>query len=106
MQRRQRLFSISSSPPFRVESSNDAISRRRPWKVARECVTVDRLSNGRLTFTVGMGAAKDDSGFNKVGEAMDLKIRAQRVDEGLEIIDGLWKAKPFSFAGEHFHVDN
>src|SRR5438093_631376 len=82
------------------------ISRRRPWKVARECVTVDRLSNGRLIFSVGMGAATDDSGFNKVGEAMDIKVRAQRVDEGLEIINGLWKTKPFSFAGEHFRVDN
>jgi len=82
------------------------ISRRRPWKVARECVTVDRLSNGRLILSVGMGAAQDDGGFNKVGEAMDLKVRAQRVDEGLAIIDGLWKAKPFSFAGEHFRVDN
>ena len=82
------------------------ISRRRPWKVARECVTVDRLSDGRLIFTVGMGAAKDDSGFNKVGEAMDLKVRAQRVDEGLTIINGLWTAKPFSFAGQHYHVDN
>ena len=53
-----------------------------------------------------MGAADDDGGFHKVGEAMDLKIRAQRVDEGLEIIDGLWKGKPYTFAGKHFHVDN
>ncbi len=82
------------------------ISRRRPWKVARECVTVDQLSKGRLILAVGMGAANDDGGFHKVGEAVDLKIRAQRVDEGLEIIDGLWKGKPYTFAGKHFHVDN
>jgi hypothetical protein len=82
------------------------ISRRRPWKLARECVTVDQLSRGRLILAVGMGAAEDDGGFHKVGEAIDLKVRAQRVDEGLAIIDGLWKGAPFTFAGEHFHVDN
>ncbi len=81
------------------------ISRRRPWKVARECVTVDQLSKGRLILAIGMGAAEDDGGFHKVGEAMDLKIRAQRVDEGLAIIDGLWKGKPYTFVGEHYHVD-
>src|SRR6266704_876596 len=81
------------------------ISRRRPWKLARECVTVDQLSKGRLILTVGMGAAEHDGGFHKVGEAMDLKVRAQRVDEGLEIIDALWKGKPCTFAGEHYRVD-
>jgi hypothetical protein len=82
------------------------ISRRRPWKVARECVTVDHLSKGRLILGVGLGAATDDAGFHKVGEAMDLKIRAQRLDEGLQIIDGLWKGTPFTFSGEHFQVDD
>jgi len=82
------------------------ISRRRPWKVARECVTVDQLSRGRLILTIGMGAAEDDGGFHKVGEAMDLKIRAQRVDEGLGIIDGLWKGKPYTFVGAHYRVDS
>jgi hypothetical protein len=81
------------------------LSRRRPWKVARECVTVDHLSKGRLILSVGMGAAEDDGGFHKVGEAMDLRIRAQRLDEALAIIDGLWKGQPYSFKGECFAVD-
>jgi len=38
-----------------------------------------------------MGAAADDGGFSKVGEATDLKVRAQRVDEGLQIMAGLGK---------------
>jgi hypothetical protein len=82
------------------------VSRRRPWKLSRECVTVDQLSAGRLILAVGMGAANDDGGFYKVGEATDLKIRAQRLDEGLAIIDGLWKGEPLTFAGKHFHVNN
>ena len=42
-----------------------------------------------------MGVAEDDGGFSKVGEATDLKVRAQRVDEGLQIMAGLWKGKPY-----------
>ena len=81
------------------------VSRRRPWKVAKECVTVDHLSNGRLIFAAGLGACPDDEGFTKVGEVVDIKVRAQRLDEGLEIIAGLWKGKAYSFSGEHFKVD-
>lgn len=53
-----------------------------------------------------MGAAADDGGFTKVGEATDLRMRAERLDEGLAIMDGLWKGKPYTFAGAHFCIDN
>ncbi len=80
------------------------LSRRRPWKVARETATLDHLSNGRLILPVGLGAL-DDGGFVKVGEATDRKIRAQLLDEGLEILTGLWSGQPFSFQGDHYHVE-
>ncbi len=35
------------------------IARRRPWKLARETVTVDRLSGGRLVIPVALGATDD-----------------------------------------------
>jgi hypothetical protein len=81
------------------------VSRRRPWKLARETVTIDHLSNGRMILGVGLGAADDDGGFFKVGEATDLRVRAELLDEGLEIIDGLWKTKPVTFSGKHYKVD-
>lgn len=80
------------------------VPRRRPWKLARETITLDQLSKGRLIFGAGLGAAEHDGGFHKVGEEMDLKVRAQRLDEGLAILAGLWTGKPFSFSGEHFNV--
>ena len=80
------------------------LSRRRPWKLARETVTLDHLSNGRLILPVGLGAL-EDGGFAKVGEATDRKIRAQLLDEGLAILTGLWSGQPFSFHGEHYHME-
>src|SRR5690242_8828252 len=80
------------------------LSRRRPWKVARETVTVDHLSHGRLILPVGLGAL-DDGGFGKVGEATDRKTRAELLDEGLEVLTGLWSGQPFSFHGQHYQVE-
>ncbi len=90
---------------IRIGTLITPVTRRRPWKLAREAVTLDHLSNGRLTLGVGLGAADSDGGFYKVGEEMDLKVRAQMLDEGLEIMAGLWSGKPFSFTGEHYKVD-
>jgi alkanesulfonate monooxygenase SsuD/methylene tetrahydromethanopterin reductase-like flavin-dependent oxidoreductase (luciferase family) len=75
--------------------------RRRPWKLAREATTLDRLSNGRLILPVGLGAL-DDAGFANVGEPTDVRIRAERLDESLAILDGLWSGEPFAFEGTHY----
>jgi alkanesulfonate monooxygenase SsuD/methylene tetrahydromethanopterin reductase-like flavin-dependent oxidoreductase (luciferase family) len=79
-------------------------ARRRPWKLARESMTLDRLSGGRLVLPVGLGAL-DDGGFAKVGEPTDRKVRAQLLDESLEILTGLWSGKPFGFEGEHYWLE-
>jgi alkanesulfonate monooxygenase SsuD/methylene tetrahydromethanopterin reductase-like flavin-dependent oxidoreductase (luciferase family) len=80
------------------------LSRRRPWKLARETVSVDHLSHGRLVVPVGLGAL-DDGGFAKVGEATDRATRAQLLDEGLEILTGLWSGRPFHFQGKHYSLE-
>lgn len=81
-----------------------APTRRRPWKLARECATLDQLSNGRLILGVGLGASEHD--FEHVSEVSDYRLRAQRTDEALSILDGLWRGEPFSYNGEHFQVDD
>jgi Luciferase-like monooxygenase len=81
-----------------------AVSRRRPWKLARETMTLDHLSGGRLILPVGLGAL-DDVGFGKVGEPTDRKTRAELLDEGLDILTGLWSGKPFSYQGKHHTLD-
>ena len=87
---RVRLGAIVSPP-----------SRRRPWKLARETMTLDRLSNGRLVLPVGLGAL-DDSAFGNVGEPTDARTRAEVLDESLAILEGLWSGKPFGFQGRHY----
>jgi len=80
------------------------LSRRRPWKVARETVSLDHLSGGRLVLPVGLGAL-DDGGFGKVGEPTDRKTRAELLDESLAILTGLWSGEPFHYDGKHYHLD-
>ena len=76
-------------------------SRRRPWKLARETMTLDVLSNGRLVLPVGLGAL-DDAAFGNVGEPTDAKTRAELLDESLAILEGLWSGEPYEHAGTHY----
>ena len=78
-------------------------SRIRPWKLASETATLDRLSNGRVILSIGLGAL--DSGFESFGEVTDRKTRAELLDEGLEILTGLWRGMPFQFQGKHYQID-
>lgn len=76
-------------------------SRRRPWKLARETMTVDRLSGGRLVLPVGLGAL-DDQAFGNVGEPTESRTRAELLDETLDILGGLWSGESFGFEGRHY----
>lgn len=78
------------------------LSRMRPWKLASETATLDRLSGGRVFLAVGLGAI--DTGFEAFGEVTDRKTRAELLDEGLDILTGLWRGQPFSYEGKHYTI--
>ena len=80
------------------------LPRRRPWKLARETVTLDHLSNGRLVLGVGTGS---DSGqeYSCFGESPDDKLHGEMLDEGLEVLTGLWSGETFSYEGKHYHIN-
>jgi alkanesulfonate monooxygenase SsuD/methylene tetrahydromethanopterin reductase-like flavin-dependent oxidoreductase (luciferase family) len=84
------------------------LARRRPWKLARETVTLDYLSNGRLILGVGLGdtgeALVSDVSFTHFGEKMHARERAQMLDEALELLSGLWSGEPFGYDGEYYRV--
>ena len=79
------------------------VSRRRPWTLAGEIATLDRLSNGRVILSVGLGAT--DTGFDKFGEETDRRKRAELMDEGLDILTGLWQGQPFNYSGKHYRLE-
>jgi alkanesulfonate monooxygenase SsuD/methylene tetrahydromethanopterin reductase-like flavin-dependent oxidoreductase (luciferase family) len=82
------------------------LSRRRPWKLARETVTLDHLSNGRLILGVGLGdMCTNDVSFTHFGEVTDATQRAKMLDEALDVLVGLWSGQPFSYRGEYYHVN-
>ncbi len=80
------------------------VSRRRPTKLARETVTLDHLSGGRLVLGVGLGAPPDVD-FADVGEVADDRLRAEMLDEGLDLIAALWSGEAVVHHGRHYRVD-
>ncbi len=81
------------------------LPRRRPWKVAREAVSIDYLSGGRFILSAGLGAPTD-GGVTRVGEASDIRTRAEKLDEGLEIVQRAWSGESFSFQGAHYDIED
>jgi hypothetical protein len=80
------------------------VPRRRPWKLASEAVTLDYLSEGRLILGVGAGDSREPS-FTAVGEPTEPRVLAERLDEGLAILAGLWSSETVSYQGQHYHID-
>jgi alkanesulfonate monooxygenase SsuD/methylene tetrahydromethanopterin reductase-like flavin-dependent oxidoreductase (luciferase family) len=78
------------------------LPRRRPWVVARETVSLDHLSDGRLSLGVGSGGGYYD--FEALGEATDPRQLAALLDEGLEVLTGLWSGEPYHHEGTYYHI--
>jgi hypothetical protein len=75
---------------------------RRPWKVASQVLTLDQLSNGRAILAVGLGAV--DNFLGNTGEELDRKTRAEMLDEGIDLIRGMWTGN-LQYAGRHYQMD-
>ena len=81
------------------------LARRRPAKVARETATLDLLSGGRLTLGAGLGSDRFGAEWSATGEQLDDRLRAQMLDEALEILTAAWSGEPVHHRGEHYTVD-
>ncbi len=80
------------------------LPRRHIAKLARETVSVDRLSNGRLILGVGAGAFQHPE-YTAFGDFGDPRTRAARLDEGLELLTALWSGKPVEHAGRFYRAE-
>ena len=75
---------------------------RRPWKVASQVATLDQLSGGRAVLAVGIGAI--GTGLPDTGEVTDVRGRAERLDEGIDLIHALWAGET-SYHGQHYRYE-
>jgi alkanesulfonate monooxygenase SsuD/methylene tetrahydromethanopterin reductase-like flavin-dependent oxidoreductase (luciferase family) len=76
---------------------------RRPWKLASESLALDHLSGGRLTLGLATGATW--MGWQAFpDEKTDKKMRAEMLDETIDILTLLYACKPFDYDGQHYHV--
>jgi alkanesulfonate monooxygenase SsuD/methylene tetrahydromethanopterin reductase-like flavin-dependent oxidoreductase (luciferase family) len=80
------------------------LARRRPWVVAKQLATLDHASGGRAVLGVGIGEPADDD-FAAFGEPAEPQARAARLDEALDVLDGLLRG-PLQHRGEHYTVDS
>jgi hypothetical protein len=75
---------------------------RRPWKVASQAATLDQVSDGRAVLAVGLGAV--DTQLGQTGEVADRRTRAAMLDEGIDLIQGIWDGN-LRFEGKHYQMD-
>jgi alkanesulfonate monooxygenase SsuD/methylene tetrahydromethanopterin reductase-like flavin-dependent oxidoreductase (luciferase family) len=76
---------------------------RRPWKVASQVATLDQLSGGRAILGVGVGAT--DTELPDTGEVTELRGRAARLDEGIDLIRTLWSGGG-SYQGQFYRYQS
>ncbi len=88
----------------RIGAMVTPLARRRPWVLARQIATLDRLCGGRLDVGVGLG---DDGWreFSAFGDEASPRIRGELLDESLEIIQDLLTGNEVARTGRHFSID-
>jgi alkanesulfonate monooxygenase SsuD/methylene tetrahydromethanopterin reductase-like flavin-dependent oxidoreductase (luciferase family) len=79
------------------------LPRRDIVKLARETASVDRLSGGRLVLGVGLGWEGIPE-WDSFGHEPDKRVRAEILDEGLDVLAALWSGEPVDHRGAHFQV--
>lgn len=78
-----------------------SLALRDPVLLAKQCATIDVLSEGRLLPAFGIG-----SPLGPEWKALDIdtRTRGRRTDEGLEIISRLWREDSVDFEGRHYRL--
>ena len=79
------------------------VARRRPQQLARQVATLDSLSGGRVIFGAGLGGPIEDE-YGSFGEPTDPVVLAERLDEGLDLLQRYWSGEPVNHHGRHYRV--
>jgi alkanesulfonate monooxygenase SsuD/methylene tetrahydromethanopterin reductase-like flavin-dependent oxidoreductase (luciferase family) len=74
---------------------------RHPAMLARECVALDHLSQGRFDLGIGWGSVPTEFDVFGAGST-DPKVRVARFAETLDIVTALWAGETVDYDGQHF----
>jgi alkanesulfonate monooxygenase SsuD/methylene tetrahydromethanopterin reductase-like flavin-dependent oxidoreductase (luciferase family) len=78
-----------------------SLALRDPVLVAKQCATIDVLSEGRLLPAFGIGSPRAPEW---AALHVDTRTRGRKTDEGLEIVRRLWREDSVDFTGEHYKL--
>ena len=78
-----------------------SLALRDPVLVAKQCATIDVLSQGRLLPAFGIGSPRAPEW---AALHVDTRTRGRKTDEGLEIVRRLWREDSVDFTGEHYRL--
>lgn len=76
------------------------VARRRPQVLAQTVATLDVLSGGRVVFGAGLGGVPSE--FSAFGEDEAPRARAEKLDEGLDLLRRLWSGERVDHHGKHY----
>ena len=95
-----------STSTIRIAPCVAQIPLRNPALFARQALTVDHISNGRLEIGLGLGLTQDP-GYEMMGIAnWTNKERAARFKEYVEIVDLLLSNEVTSYKGRFYEINN
>ena len=95
----------AATTSIRLTTCVTQIPLRNPAMFARQVLTLDHISNGRVEIGLGTGLVGDPS-LAMIGVAdWEPSERVARLAEYVEIVDGLLSDEVTSFAGEYYRVD-
>lgn len=92
-----------STERLRLGTGITPVPRRRPQVLAHHVATLDVLSGGRVVFGAGLGGIVSE--FTAFGEPAAAKLRAEQLDEGLDILRRLWSGERVEHRGTHYVVE-
>jgi probable F420-dependent oxidoreductase len=78
-----------------------SLAMRDAVLVAKQCATIDVLSEGRLLPAFGIGSPRAPEW---TALHLDTRTRGRRTDEGLTVVQRLWREDRVDFQGEHYRL--
>jgi probable F420-dependent oxidoreductase len=93
----------ASTSTLVLGTSVTPVPRRRPHVLAHQLATLDSLAPGRVVLGAGLGGVPGE--FSAFGEEGDARVRAAKLDEGLEVMRALLSGGPVTHDGAHYRVE-